>query len=240
VNRDASRRWTADLYRRCLPREPDAYATFLDLAATLCPPGGTVIDLGCGEEGYLSCLLEKATEVIGLDHRQLQGPYSRYLQADLDRDIPLEAESVDLAACKFLVEHLETPASFLRQVHGSLRRGGHLVIMTPNILYYPYTLNYVLSRLMTQERRMRMVEAFSGRAQQEIFPVHYRCNTPHRLRRELTKAGYDVVHLRTYSDYSVSAVTRPLGALAVAYELAAGFAHIESARGFIVAAAVRK
>lgn len=240
MNRDASRIWTAALYSRCLPGEPDAYAVFLDLAQSACRQGSTVIDLGCGEEGYLSCLLGTAGEIIGLDSRQLQGPYSRYLQADLDRDIPLEPESVELAACKFMVEHLEDPASFLRQVHASLRHGGQLVIMTPNILYYPYAVNWVLSRLLTQERRMRIVEIFSGRPQQDIYPVFYRCNTPRRMRAELARAGFDIIHVGTYSDCSVSAVTRPLGALAVAYEMAVGRARIGDARGFIVAAAVKE
>lgn len=240
MNRDASRIWTAALYHRLLPGEPDAYAVFLDLVQSACRQGSKVIDLGCGEEGYLSCLLGRAGDLIGLDYRQLQGPYSRYLQADLDRDIPLEAESVDLAACKFLVEHLEHPATFLRKVRASLRHGGHLVIMTPNILYYPYTVNYLLSRFLTQEKRMRLVEIFSGRPQQDIFPVYYRCNTPRKLRSELLKAGYDIVNFGTYSDYSVSAVTRPLGALSVAYEMAIGRAHLRDAGGFIVADATRK
>lgn len=240
MNRDASRDWTESLYRRCLPGEPDAYAVFLDLAASLCPQGGTVTDLGCGEEGYLSCLAGRAAEVIGIDDRRLQGPYSRYLQADLNRHIPLEAESVELAACKFLVEHLEDPVSFLRQAHASLRRGGHLVVMTPNILYYPYAVNYLLSRLLSQQRRMRLVEMFSGRPAQDIFPVYYRCNTPHSMRAGLAAAGFELVHLDTYSDYSVSAVTRPLGALAVAYEVAVDRSRIRGARGFIVAAAAKR
>ncbi|MEW6552965.1 MAG: class I SAM-dependent methyltransferase [Actinomycetota bacterium] len=240
MNRDASRAWTAELYRRFLPGEPDAYAAFLGLAASLCPPGGRVIDLGCGGEGYLSCLMERAGEVVGIDHRQMRGPYHSYLQADLDRVVPVDEESVDLAACKFLVEHLQDPATFLRQVRAALRPGGHLVIMTPNILYYPYAINFALSRLLMQERRMRIVGLFSGRQQADIFPVHYRCNTPRRLRNHLEGAGYRVVHLGTYSDYAASAVCRPLGALAVAYEIAAQRTRAVNAKGFIVAAAVRR
>jgi ubiquinone/menaquinone biosynthesis C-methylase UbiE len=198
------------------------------------------MDLGCGEESFLSSLAENAVQVIGVDHREMQGPYGLYLQADLNRDIPVEAESMDLAASKFLLEHLEMPDIFLRKVHASLQRGGWLVIMTPNVLYYPYGINLLLSRLLTQEKRMRVVELFSGRAQQEIFPVYYRCNTPRKLRRELIKAGFEVVHLGTYSDCEASAVVRPLGMMAVAYEKAVASLGITWARGFLVAAAIRK
>lgn len=239
MNRGACREWTAALHRRFLPGEPDAYATFNRLVMSACPEGGAVIDLGCGEESYLAFLKDKAGEVIGVDERPLQGAYSRYIQADLNRDIGLEAESVDLAASKFLVEHLEEPRLFLRQVRESLRPGGTLVVMTPNILYYPYAVNYLLSQVLEQEKRIRVVEFFSGRAGHEIFPVHYRCNTPRRMRAELEEAGFEVVHLGTYGDFLVSAVTRPLGALAVAYEKAAALMGLRSAGGFIIAAAVR-
>jgi SAM-dependent methyltransferase len=198
------------------------------------------MDLGCGEEGYLTYLLGKAGEIIGLDDRTLQGPYSRYLQADLNRALPLEPESVDLAASKFLLEHLEDPARFLRAVGSALRPGGQFVMMTANILYYPYAVNFLLARLLPQDMRMRIVEWFSGRPPHDIFPVRYRCNTPRSIRSALEEAGFEILHLGTYSDCQVSAVARPLGALAVAYEKVVSSLGLEWARGFIVAAARRK
>ena len=240
MNRAASREWTAAIYRRLLPEKPDAYTTFLHLAQSACPEGGKVIDLGCGEESYLSCLLERAGEVIGIDDRPLAGPYGRYIESDLDSEIPLRAESMDLAAGKFLLEHLEDPTRFLHEVHAVLCRGGRVVFMTPNIIYYPYAVNWLLSRILTQGRRMRVVELFSGRTADEIFPVYYRCNTPRRLRLELEGAGFEILHLDTYSDFHVSAVTRPLGALAVVYEWMVDRLRIKGAGGFIVAAARKK
>lgn len=240
MKREQAREWTLQLYCRHLPDEPDAYTTFLHLADSSCPEGGRVIDLGCGEEEYLTCLQEKAGEVVGVDDRPLSGSYGRYLQADLNREIPLEAESVDVAASKFLLEHLEDPARFLEAVYKILRRGGLVVLMTPNVLYYPYGLNYFLSRLMPQHVRMRLVQLFSGRPPDDIFPVRYRCNTPRRVREELEKAGFEIVHIRTYSDCLVSAVTRPLGAIAVAYEKLMEIMGLQGSRGFIVVAARKK
>ncbi len=240
MNRDACREWTATLYRRWSGGEPDAYSTFIHLLETACSVGCRVIDLGCGDESYLAFMGERAGEIIGVDDRPLQGSYQRYVVADLNRDIPLDPGSVDLAACKFLVEHLENPASFLRQVNASLRSGGRLVVMTPNIIYYPYFVNYLLSRLLDQSRRMRLVEMFSGRPVHDIFPVHYRCNTPRKMRVELERAGFAVTHLDTYSDCCVSAVIKPLGLLAVAYEKLVGFLGIKWARGFMIAVAVKR
>lgn len=240
MNREAAREWTARLYRRHLPGRPDAYQTFLRLIESSCPPGGRVADLGCGEEAYLSFLLGRAGEVVGIDGRPLRGPYDRYLQADLERELPLPENGLDLAVSKFLLEHLEDPKGFLRRVGTALRPGGVLVIMTPDVRYYPYAANSLLSRVLDQERRMRLVGAFTGRSGEEIFPVRYRCNTPRKLRGELEDAGFEVEHLRPYSDYQVSAVCRPLGALAVLYEAALVRLGLDGPYGFIVAAARRR
>jgi ubiquinone/menaquinone biosynthesis C-methylase UbiE len=237
VNRESAREWTRRLYQRYMPGEPDAYTTFIHLADSSCPEGGRVVDLGCGKEEYLSCLVEKAGEVVGVDERCLQGSYHHHLQADLNRKIPLREESVDLAASKFLLEHLEDPQRFLREVHRILRASGRLVLMTPNVLYYPYGLNLLLSRFLAQETRMRLVQAFSGRPADDIFPVHYRCNTPKRMREQLERAGFEITHMDTYSDYLVSAVARPLGAAAVAYEKMTRKLGLHDIRGFIVVSA---
>lgn len=194
-----------------------------------------MVDLGCGGEDYLSCLSDIAGEIVGVDARTGGGSYRRYLQADLEGELPLEAGGVDLAACKFVLEHLEDPRGFMRSVREKLAPGGKLLIMTANVLYYPYAANLALSRLLSQEARMRLVGRLSGREAGEIFPVRYRCNTPRALRRGMEAAGYEVLHLRTYPDFLVTAFNRPLGALAVAYEKAVSLLGLEGAGGFMVA-----
>lgn len=229
------REWTEELFRRWVPPGPDAHTTYLHLARLHCPPRGRVADLGCGEEDFLFCLQDLAGEIVGVDARPAGGRYGRYLQADLEGELPLEPGSVDLAACKFVLEHLEDPGRFMRRAREALAPGGALLILTANVLYYPYAANFVLSKLLPQEARMRMVGRLSGRDRGEIFPVHYRCNTPRALRKALEAAGYEVLHLRTYPDFLVSALSRPLGALAVAYEKAVSWLGLEGAGGFMVA-----
>ena len=51
----------------------------------------------------------------------------------------------------------------------------------------------------------------------------------------LRAAGYEVIYLRTFPDYLVSALNRPLGAAAVAYEKAVSALGLEGAGGFLVA-----
>ncbi|MBC7247893.1 MAG: class I SAM-dependent methyltransferase [Actinobacteria bacterium] len=238
MNVVAAREWTRELHRRWVPGAPDGHAAYAALLSELCPEGGRVLDLGCGSEAFLSFLLPRA-EIIGVDRDEVSGPYHAYLRADLEGGIPLGDESVDLAACKFLLEHIQEPGRLLREVRRVLRPGGHLVIMTPNVLYYPYAANLVLSRLLPQEWRMGLVGRLTGRGSDEVYPVHYRCNTPRRVRRELADAGYELLCLDTYGDCLVSAFCRTAGLIAVAYEAAAVRRGWRAAGGFIVAAGRR-
>ncbi len=233
-----AREWTRELHRRWLPDAPDGHAAYMGLLSDLCPEGGRVLDLGCGEEAFLSFLLPRA-EVVGFDREAVSGPYHAYVRADLEKELPLEEGSADLVACKFLLEHLSQPARLLANVFRVLKPGGHLVIMTPNVIYYPYALNLALSRLLPQEWRMGLVGKLTERESGEIYPVHYRCNTPRRMRKELQAAGFEVRRLETYGDFLVSAFCRPAGFLAVAYEAAAARWGWREAGGFIVAAARR-
>lgn len=238
MNPDRAREWTKELHRRLLPGAHDGYLVYNRLLEELCPEGGRVVDLGCGKEDYLSFLLPRA-QVIGVDRVECGSSYHLYLQADLEDGIPLERGSVDLAACKFVLEHLRRPEGLLLSLRDVLRPGGCLVIMTPNVLYYPYALNFILSRLLPQRLRMALVGFLTGRREQDIFPVRYPCNTPRRLRRVLEDTGYRVMHLGTYPDFLASAFCRPAGALAVLYEWVVSRLGFDWAGGFLVAAARR-
>lgn len=239
MNPERAREWTRSLYRRLLPKSPDGYLAYIQLLDELCPNGARVVDLGCGGEDYLSFLLPRA-EVVGVDRRASRGRYHVYLQVDLEDGLPLEKESVDLAACKFVLEHLRHPEKLLCTIRDALRPGGCLVLMTPNVLYYPYALNMLLSRFLPQRLRMGLVSRLTGRSREDIFPVWYSCNTPRRLRKLLEECGFRVLHLETYPDYLASAVCRPAGAVAVLYEWMVARLGVTCAGGFLVAAAQRE
>lgn len=240
LDREGARRWTEGLARRLIPGEPDAYRRFLSLAREACPPGGVAVDLGCGHEDYLAFLDGWASELVGIDiDPPREGLYHRYLRGDVQRGIPLPDGYAHLAASKFLLEHLPDVRGFLLEAGRVLKPGGHLVLLTPNVLYYPYALNFLLSRVLPQGWRMRAVSVLTGRDRERIYPVFYRCNTPARMRRQLEAAGLEVVALETFADYQVTAVSRPLGLLAVLYEKAVNALGLRGVKGFLLAMARR-
>lgn len=240
ANKEEARRWTHELAMRLIPGEPDAYQAFLALVKEACPPGGVVVDLGCGSEDFLAFLKEWASELVGVDlDPPERGHYHRYLKGDVQKAIPLPDGFADVAAAKFLLEHLSDVRGFLSEAARILKPGGALVLLTPNVLYYPYAVNFLLSRVLPQSWRMRAVNVFTGRERSEIFPVCYKCNTPGRVREKLESVGLEVDFHEAFADYLVTAVCRPLGILAVLYEKGVNILGARKAKGFLVVRARR-
>ena len=136
-----------------------------------------------------------------------------------------------------MLEHLRFPNKLFKEIHRILRPGGTTLMLTPNVLYYPYAANRLLSNLLKQEMRMKLVERITEMRSEDIFPVSYGCNTPGKVTRELESAGLQITLLTTCCDCLVSAYNRPLGLAAIGYERLVSVLHINGVKGLIVAEA---
>jgi SAM-dependent methyltransferase len=104
---------------------------------------GRVVDAGAGE-GYGSALLAgRAGSVLALDldavavrHAARRYPAARHVQADLCR-LPLADGAVDGIVALQVLEHLPCAEGFLDTCRHALRRGGRLVLSTPNRATFP-------------------------------------------------------------------------------------------------------
>lgn len=74
-------------------------------------------------------------EPVGLDivlAETIPENYSRVVRCNLNKEVmPFPAHSFDAVIAADVIEHLENPSSFLREVNRVLRDGGKLVICTP-------------------------------------------------------------------------------------------------------------
>lgn len=95
-----------------------------------------ICDLGCGR-GWLSAELTKFGSVTGVDlspkainAASQRWPNVRFLSADILTWRP--DESFDLIVSSEVIEHVPSPKQFAETIHHLLRKGGYLVLTTPN------------------------------------------------------------------------------------------------------------
>ena len=98
---------------------------------------GPVLDLGCGQ-GALLRLLRTAgvRELVGCDgfrHADgLQSEGIEFVQADLNEALPFAAASFSAVCALEVIEHLENPRHFMREISRILKPGGMTIVSTPN------------------------------------------------------------------------------------------------------------
>jgi SAM-dependent methyltransferase len=100
------------------------------------PRGGTLIDVGCGSGNLWPFVQHLFSEYVGADIVRYPGfpAGARFVEADLDRGIPLPDGTGDLVVAVETIEHLETPWSFSRELGRLAKPGGWVAISTPNQL----------------------------------------------------------------------------------------------------------
>ena len=138
--------------------------------------------------------IRDARMVVGVDidaPSLSESPIPR-IACDLS-SLAFRSESFDLITCNMVVEHLAEPHRVFSEFFRLLRPGGKAVILTPNL----YHLANIVSRLSPFWFHKWVLEKLSERADEDIFPTLYRCNTERSLRNSLQKAGFakPTVHL---------------------------------------------
>ena len=131
-----------DLFAVDLARHRAAYRHAAETWRTRVVPEqepGRLLDLGCGA-GYGTALLADSlvdldTLVLGYDRalpdRASRGGGARFVCGEVEA-LPFAAASCDLVASFQVIEHLENPESYLREVARVLSPDGLLMLTTPN------------------------------------------------------------------------------------------------------------
>lgn len=98
------------------------------------------LDVGCADGFFTKYYLEKfpETEGWGVDIAESacelarkNCPKGNFLAASC-YNLPFENESFDLVHSAEMLEHLEAPEEAIKEMYRVLKKGGHLIITTPN------------------------------------------------------------------------------------------------------------
>jgi 2-polyprenyl-3-methyl-5-hydroxy-6-metoxy-1,4-benzoquinol methylase len=138
---NALERSRAVLRTRLTLRGPRAYADTHDVALALLRGGAPrgncekrALDLGAGRGELSARMSALGYDVTAVERYVEQFEANvRLVDADLDRPFPFEDASVDVVMAVEILEHLENPRSFLRELWRVLEPGGVAIVSTPNL-----------------------------------------------------------------------------------------------------------
>jgi 2-polyprenyl-3-methyl-5-hydroxy-6-metoxy-1,4-benzoquinol methylase len=97
--------------------------------------GAQVVDVGCGRGALYDFIRDRAATYRGLDavlYREFPED-AQFAMADLDSGAwPVTPSSADVVTAVEVIEHLENPWAFMRQLAAIARPGGWVLVTTPN------------------------------------------------------------------------------------------------------------
>lgn len=95
------------------------------------PPGdnGLALDLGARKGTQTQILKDKGYRVVSAD---LEPLFETCLALDANDPLPFKDEAFDVIWCSEVIEHLREPETVLNELRRVTRRGGQLILTTPN------------------------------------------------------------------------------------------------------------
>jgi SAM-dependent methyltransferase len=172
------------------PRDRDAYHAEIEKRLA---PGMTVLDVGCGK-GRLNPFPWKRhpeIRVVGIDpdpEAAVNEWVREFHPMRPGEPWPVPDESIDLAICRYVVEHVEDPDAFLADVRRVLRPGGRFLFLTPS-RYHPVML---VSSLLPHGLHQAILGRTKRSAGNDVFPTFYRMNSKRDLRACARRHGFSV------------------------------------------------
>jgi ubiquinone/menaquinone biosynthesis C-methylase UbiE len=122
---------------------------------------GIILDVGCGL-GYGSKMLYTThNSVVAIDISDIALSYAKrnypgpdYIRADA-QNLSFRDAAFDCVVALEIIEHVNNGAKVLKEIYRILKRGGRLILSTPNIAHLQNRLRYTLSKksLVTEMRK---------------------------------------------------------------------------------------
>jgi SAM-dependent methyltransferase len=157
--------------------------------------GPRVLDIGCATGALLETLRNRGWDAAGVEISAPQAEYARKRRNLAVSVLPLEENrfpeaSFDAVLASHLIEHLNDPASMVREVRRILKRGGRFYVTTPNIAGFQARL-------------------FGGRWRSAIFD-HLYLFSRRTLTDMLTRSGFTVEKTVTWGGLAAGTAPAPV------------------------------
>jgi 2-polyprenyl-3-methyl-5-hydroxy-6-metoxy-1,4-benzoquinol methylase len=109
--------------------------------------GGVLVDVGCGSGRLWSFISDRVDRYLGVDVVRYDGlPEGiEFISFDLDSgQVSLANGSADLVCAVEVIEHLENPRAFVRELVRLAKPGSFVIVTTPNQLSLLSKLTFIL------------------------------------------------------------------------------------------------
>jgi hypothetical protein len=142
----------------------------------------TLVEIGSnGTESF-----QRALRDLG-EYRRIE--LNTSVSGDLDSLSSVSANSVDILAAYFVLEHVARPRQFLADCHLALKPGGLLVVEVPNLYIYPINANGIVHFEHVSHFSPRTLSALAADLKLQLLEISYKdCSRPAGFAAVFTKS----------------------------------------------------
>ena len=205
--------------RRISPKVRYSQAVYEDVLQRFTRRSTAWLDLGCGHQllppwrsESEKALMRTCATIVGVDPdfaalvKNRSIPYKCQASATA---LPFTNSGFDLVTANMVVEHLDEPATCLREIARITTRGGFFVLHTPNAWGYATA----LARMVPARIKRRLAWYLDGRRAVDVYPTFYRANTRRALERLARTSSFRIVEHHLVVSTAVFASVLPLAVL---------------------------
>ena len=163
-------------------------------------PDSAVLDIGCGRTApNLRKLIGKAKTLYGIDVIDFttEHPEMALFKNDVGAMTDIPDESIDIAYSRAVMEHIDNPDEAFAELARVLKPGGVYIFVTPSV----YDYGSIIARIVPNRFHGKIVNAVEGRAEEDVFPTVYACNSLGLLRKQVARAGLRIETGRYIGQY---------------------------------------
>lgn len=184
--------------QRSFGNKPNSTTVYHDLIARELDPGMTVLDVGCGR-GLIDPFPWQDHPTVRLwgidpDPTAAENPHlESFTLLTNDPTWKIPSGTVDLAIARYVLEHVEDPNSFFRNLSRVLKPGGKFLFLTPN-RWHPAM---IASHWLPYGLKQRILALTKRADPHDVFPTCYRLNSTRSLKQSAQQFGLEILDLQT-------------------------------------------
>ncbi len=159
-----------------------------------------VLDIGCGRTApNLRKLIGRAKKLYGIDVIDFtySDPDMHLFNNNVGAMADIPDNSIDIAYSRAVMEHIDNPDEAFAELARVLKPGGVYIFVTPSV----YDYGSIIARIVPNRFHGKIVSAVEGRAEEDVFPTVYACNSLGLLHKQVAGAGLRIETGRYIGQY---------------------------------------